>query len=70
MTIILHWLKDYKYERTQSYCCICGSLTNMKLNQDYLCNGFGLGGLNPSSDAFCHNLYQKKRNRENHENQR
>ena len=28
--------------------------------KDYLCGGFGIGGLNPSSDAFCHDLYKKK----------
>tara|TARA_R100000808_G_scaffold4949_2_gene15472 strand:+ start:5380 stop:5487 length:108 start_codon:yes stop_codon:yes gene_type:complete len=34
----------------------------MKMNDGkYLCSGFGLGGLNPSSDAFCFNLYRKRK---------
>ncbi len=44
------------------HCIICGSLTNMMQTnkQYYLCEGSGIGGVNPSSDAFCHNLYKKR----------
>ncbi len=34
----------------------------MKINDiDYLCSGFGMGGLNPGSDAFCLDKYKKIR---------
>ena len=56
----------YKKVEKQGYCCICGSKTNMMVsNTDYVCNGFGNGGLNPGSDAFCHLLYLKRRRRRN-----
>ena len=29
-------------------------------NRHYLCGGFGMGGLNPGSDAFCISIYIKK----------
>ena len=43
-------------------CSICGSHTYMQINDsDYLCGGFGNGGLNPGSDAFCIDLYLKRK---------
>ena len=30
-------------------------------NIDYVCSGFGMGGLNPGSDAFCLDKYKKIR---------
>ena len=32
--------------------------------EEYLCVGFGMGGLNPSSDAFCQNIYHKRKIRD------
>ena len=57
----MKWMKNYKQQINNGYCCICGSKTNMKLNIDWLCPGFGMGGLNPSSNAFCHNLYRERK---------
>jgi len=57
-----HWLRFYKTVKNMGHCIICGSLTNMMQTnkQYYLCEGSGIGGVNPSSDAFCHNLYKKR----------
>ena len=34
----------------------------MKINDmNYLCAGFGMGGLTPGSDAFCQDKYKKIR---------
>ena len=61
----MHPLRYYRRSHAGGYCCICGSLTNMIINDnDYLCEGFGMGGLNPGSDAFCIGLYLKRKIRD------
>ena len=62
----MKFLKYYRQVNEQGYCCICATRTDMKVTNtgEYLCIGFGMGGLNPGSDAFCHNLYDKRKIRD------
>lgn len=61
---MMNWLRVYKRQEKAGYCCVCGSRTNMMVEGDnYLCSGYGMGGLDPSSTAFCHNIYTERKSK-------